>query len=116
MSFMSVPVSQNVIGHEPMRVRILVVDDSAPARQGLRLLLENHPAWEICGEAMNGLEAIEQNRRLKPDLVVSDVSMPVMNGIDASLAILKRFPGVLILSYTSYLTDELIALARSAGI
>jgi NarL family two-component system response regulator LiaR len=65
---------------------------------------------------MNGLEAIEQNRLLKPDLVVIDVSMPVMNGIDASLAILKRFPGVLILLYTSYLSDELIAVARSAGI
>jgi DNA-binding NarL/FixJ family response regulator len=116
MGCMSVPVCQKDIGHEPMRVRILVVDDSAPVRQGLRLLLENHPAWEICGEAMNGLEAIEQNRLLKPDLVVIDVSMPVMNGIDASPAILKRFPGVLILLYTSYLTDELIAVARGAGI
>jgi DNA-binding NarL/FixJ family response regulator len=109
-------VCQKDIGHEPMRVRILVVDDRAPVRQGLRLLLRNHPAWEICGEAMNGLQAIEQNRLLKPDLVVIDVAMPVMNGSDASLAILKCFPGVLILLYTSYLTDELIAVARSTGI
>jgi DNA-binding NarL/FixJ family response regulator len=109
-------VRREDIGHVSMSIRILVVDDSAPVRDGLRLLLENHPDWEVCGEAVNGLEAIEKHRMLSPDLMVIDVSMPMMNGLDASLVILKRFPGVLILLYTSYLTDQLIEFAHKAGI
>ena len=101
---------------EPMSVRILIVDDNARVREGLRLLLESHKDWEVCGEAVNGLEAIEQHRLLGPDLTIIDVSMPVMNGLDASLTILKSCPDVLILLYTSFLTDQLIEVAQKAGI
>ena len=104
------------VRYEPMSVRILVVDDHAPIRDCLRLLLENHPNWEVCGEAANGIEAIEQYRQLKPDLLVVDVSMPLMNGFDASLEILKLSPAILILLYTSYLTAQLVEEAHRAGI
>lgn len=108
--------SETEIGYRAMSVRILVVDDSAEIRDGLRRLLEDHRDWEVCGEAGNGIEGIEKYRQLKPDLVIVDVSMPVMNGLDASLEILKLSPGIPILLYTSYLTNQLIEVAHKAGI
>lgn len=101
---------------KPMTVRILVVDDNTRVRAGLRLILQNHADWEICGEAADGIEAIEKYRRLRPDLLVIDVSMPQMNGLDAALEILKLFPQPLILLYTSFLTSQLIDVAHKAGI
>lgn len=99
-----------------MSVRILIVDDNAPIRAALRLVLESHVDWEVCGEAVNGIEAIERYRQLGPDLMIVDVSMPEMNGLDASLEILKFSPKILILLYTSYLTPQLIEIAHKAGI
>jgi two-component system response regulator NreC len=104
------------IPYQPMSIRILVVDDNTAIRNGLRLLLENHPDWEVCGEAANGIEAIEKYRQLRPDLLVVDVSMPVMNGFDASREILKLAPQILILLYTSYLTAQLVKEAHREGI
>jgi len=108
--------SEKEIHGQLMRVRILIVDDNAPVREGLRRLLEDHDDWEVCGEATNGLEAIEKYRVLRPDLLIVDVSMPVMNGLDASNEILKLCPDILILLYTSYLTLQLIEDAHKAGI
>jgi two-component system, NarL family, response regulator len=99
---------------DPMSVRILVVDDNAAIRDRLRVLLEEHADWEICGEAADGIEAIEKYQQLRPDLLVVDVSMPRMNGFDASLEILKLSPKMLILLYTSYLTAQLIEDAHKA--
>jgi DNA-binding NarL/FixJ family response regulator len=99
-----------------MAVRILVVDDNATVREGIRLLLQNHADWEVCGEAADGIEAIEKYRQLRPDLLVVDVSMPQMNGLDASREILKLSPKILILLYTSYLTAQLVDVAHNAGI
>lgn len=70
---------------------ILIVDDNAAVRRSLRRVLESHPQWEVCGEAANGCEAITKAQELQPDLIVLDLSMPVMNarrregnqGIDA---------------------------------
>ena len=101
---------------EPMSVRILVVDDHPMIRRDLRLLLEGHEDWQVCGEAVDGIDAIEKHRLLRPNLVVMDVSMPAMNGLDASLDILKETPSILILLCTSYLTHELIEEAHNAGI
>jgi DNA-binding NarL/FixJ family response regulator len=108
--------SEKEIRGQLMRVRILIADDNAPVREGLRRLLEDHDDWEVCGEATNGLEAIEKYRVLRPDLLIVDVSMPVMNGLDASNEILKLCPDILILLYTSYLTRQLIEDAHKAGI
>ena len=109
-------VSNSEIRGKPMNVRILVADDNARVRDGLRLLLQSHADWEVCGEATDGIEAIEKYRQLSPDLLVVDVSMPRMNGLDASLEILKLSPKILILLYTSYLTAQLIDVAHKAGI
>lgn len=106
----------NELPGEPMNVRILVVDDNATVREGLRLLLQEHVNWEVCGEAADGIEAIEKYRQLGPDLLVVDVSMPRMNGLDAAREILKLSPRILILLYTSYLTTQLIDVAHKAGI
>ena len=99
-----------------MNVRILIVDDNATVRDGLRLVLQEHAGWEVCGEAEDGIEAIKKYRQLRPDLLVVDVSMPRMNGLDAAREILKLSPKILILLYTSYLTDQLIEAAHKAGI
>jgi DNA-binding NarL/FixJ family response regulator len=109
-------MAQNAIRGELMSIRILVVDDQPMIRRDLRLLLEVHADWQVCGEAVDGIDAIEKHRSLKPRLVVMDVSMPAMNGLDASLDILKETPSILILLCTSYLTRELIEEAHNAGI
>jgi DNA-binding NarL/FixJ family response regulator len=109
-------IAQNAIRSELMSIRILVVDDQPMIRRDLRLLLEAHADWQVCGEAVDGIDAIEKHRLLKPRLVVMDVSMPAMNGLDASLDILKETPSILILLCTSYLTRELIEEAHNAGI
>ena len=99
-----------------MNVRILVVDDNAKVRDGIRILLQEHANWEVCGEAADGLEAIEKYRQLRPDLLIVDVSMPRMNGLDASREILRLSPEIRILLYTSFLTSQLIDAAHNAGI
>lgn len=114
--FTSVGERQTGVEAMSLSVRILIVDDNAPIRAGLRLMLESHVDWEVCGEAVNGIEAIEKYNQLGPDLMIVDVSMPVMSGLDASLEILKFSPKVLILLYTSYLTSQLIEVADKAGI
>ena len=67
-----------------MSTRILIVDDHEIVRSGLRRLVERESGWEVCGEAGNGKEAIEKALVLNPDLVLMDISMPVMNGIEAT--------------------------------
>jgi DNA-binding NarL/FixJ family response regulator len=107
---------KRAIRGELMSIRILVVDDNPTVRDGLRHLLENHAGWEVCGEAGDGIEAIEKYRQLRPDLLVVDISMPRMNGLDASLELLKLSPKILIMLCTSYLTAQLIEQAHQAGI
>jgi DNA-binding NarL/FixJ family response regulator len=74
-------------------VRILIVDDHEIVRQGMRSLFARRSNWEICGEAVDGLDAIDKARQLKPDVVLLDVSMPRLNGLDAARAIHKEVPG-----------------------
>jgi len=97
-------------------IRILIVDDSAIFREGLRAMLEAHTDWEVCGEAMNGVEGVQKNRLLKPHLIIMDLSMPQMSGIEAAAEILKEFPKVPILLLTLYLTPQLTQEARKVGI
>jgi NarL family two-component system response regulator LiaR len=97
-------------------IRILIVDDSAIFREGLRAMLEAHTDWEVCGEAMDGVEGVQKNRLLKPHLIIMDLSMPRMSGMDAAIEILKEFPKVPILLLTLYLTPQLTQEARKVGI
>jgi DNA-binding NarL/FixJ family response regulator len=71
-------------------VRILVVDDYEPVRRSIQTLLGSHKEWCVCGEAADGIQAVEQAKSLRPDVVIMDVSMPNMNGLDAARIILRE--------------------------
>lgn len=96
-------------------LRILIVDDHELIRDGLRSRLEAHDAWEVCGEAVNGREAIELARMLQPNVVVLDVSMPDLNGIEAARRIRKECPGAEILILTMQQSEGLVRDALAAG-
>jgi DNA-binding NarL/FixJ family response regulator len=98
-----------------MSLRILVVDDHAVVRRGVRSLLDSHEGWEVCGEATTGRDAVEQSRRLRPDVVVMDVSLPELNGLDATRQILKDLPDTEVLVLTMHHSEELARDALRAG-
>jgi DNA-binding NarL/FixJ family response regulator len=96
-------------------LRVLIVDDHAVVRRGVRSLLESHEGWEVCGEATTGRDAIEQNRHLRPDVVVMDLSLPELNGLDATRQIVKDTPGVEVLVLTMHHSEELARDVLKAG-
>lgn len=98
-----------------MKRRILIVEDHSLLRQGLRSLVSTLPDFEVVGEARDGKEAIRQCVALTPDLVMMDLSMPGMNGIEATAQIKRRLPQVRILALTAYKTDEYVREALRAG-
>ena len=75
-------------------VRILIADDHELVREGLRALLASRPAWEVCGEAADGVEAIEKAAELQPDIVLLDVSMPRLSGLEAAAHIHRQSPAI----------------------
>jgi DNA-binding NarL/FixJ family response regulator len=85
--------------------RILIADDHPEARRGARELLEAHEGWEVCGEAENGLQAIEKAAALKPDVVVIDLSMPKMSGIQVARLIHSNAPQLPLLLFSLYAGD-----------
>jgi DNA-binding NarL/FixJ family response regulator len=99
-----------------MTTRILVVDDMQVIRRSLRLYLEQEADLEVCGEAENGRSAIDRVQELRPDVVVIDLSMPVMNGLDAARAIKAIAPATHILMFTLHTYPQLMDEARKAGI
>jgi DNA-binding NarL/FixJ family response regulator len=98
-----------------MTIRILLVDDHPIVRQGLRALLEGRPGWEVIGEASDGLEAVDQATRLQPDVMVLDVTMPRMNGLEACRVIRKKKPGLEILFVTQHDSPQMMREALDAG-
>ena len=94
----------------------MIVDDSPLVRQRLRDLLQQHPDWEVCGEAANGQDAITRAAELSPDVIVLDFLMPGMNGMQAAREIGKLIPDVPILMFTTYLSRQLVEEARNVGI
>ena len=95
--------------------RILLVDDHEVVRVGLKTLLERHPEYEVVGEAASAREAIEKTASLLPDVVVMDIRLPGVSGIDACDEIVKRFPDTRVLMLTSYAEDEMLFSAIRAG-
>lgn len=89
-------------------VSILVADDHAVVRRGLRALLETQPTWKVVGEASNGRDAIEKAEKLRPDVAIIDIAMPELNGLDAATHILKATPHTRILILTMHADEELI--------
>jgi DNA-binding NarL/FixJ family response regulator len=96
-------------------LRLLVVDDHAVVRRGVRALLESQPGWEICGEAADGQEAIRKAAELKPDIVVLDISLPGLNGLEATSRILKESPESEVLILTMHHSEELAEQVIKAG-
>lgn len=97
-------------------MRILIADDVSTARVSMRRLLESRSGWQVCGEAVNGLEAIEQTERLAPDLVILDLLMPLMNGFQAAREIsrINPHPPMLLITFQA-LSQSHLEAARSAG-
>jgi DNA-binding NarL/FixJ family response regulator len=97
------------------KLEILIADDHVFVRKGLRATLEAQEGWHVCGEADNGRKAVELTQKLSPDLVVMDISMPVLNGLDATGQILKNRSSTEVLILTMHESEPLIAGVMEAG-
>lgn len=96
--------------------RILIVDDNPAVRRGLRDLIEHTRDWDVCGEAVNGREAIERARELRPDVLLLDLVMPGMNGFDTARELAKFEPDLPILLCTVQLSTSVVREAEKMGI
>ena len=96
-------------------VRILVADDHEVVRRGVRSLLNSRTDWEVCGEAADGKEAVEKAKELKPDVIVMDISMPRLNGLEATRVIRKEVPQSEILIFSQHAAAEMRPVALQAG-
>lgn len=96
-------------------LRILIADDHEVARRGIRAMLESHPGWEVCGEAKDGREAVELAVRMNPDLILLDIGMPNLNGLEAARQILAVSPDVAILILTMHDSDQVVREVLRAG-
>src|SRR5579864_6455867 len=96
--------------------RILLADDHPIFRLGVCSLLESHQGWEICGQVADGRDAVEKCRLLKPDLLILDICMPELNGLDAARQILKHNPDQAILVLTAVDSEQVIRECLEVGI
>lgn len=98
-----------------MSLRILIADDHPVVRAGLRTLLESKEGWEVCAEAANGREAVEIAGKIKPDVAILDIAMPLRNGIEATRQMKKIVPGTEILILTMHDSESVIQEVLAAG-
>jgi len=103
------------MSEEPTAIRILVVDDHPVVRAGVAGLVEDQPDMKIVGQASNGREAIQRFRDLHPDVVLMDLQMPDMNGLDAMIAIRNEAPEARVIVLTTYVGDAQVVRAIKAG-
>lgn len=95
--------------------RILIADDHEIVRHGIRTLIAEHPGWEVCGEAVDGRDAIEKARALRPDLALLDVGMPNLNGLDAARQILAFAPRTRVLILTMHESEQVVREVLEVG-
>ncbi|HJZ46748.1 MAG TPA: response regulator transcription factor, partial [Roseiflexaceae bacterium] len=96
-------------------IRVLIVEDQTLMRQGLRTILDLNDGFSVVGEAEHGQEAVERALALQPDVVLMDVQMPVMNGVDATAAITQALPATKVIILTTFDYDEYVFDAMKAG-
>jgi DNA-binding NarL/FixJ family response regulator len=95
---------------------VLIVDDNLSIRRGLCTLFQREEDFDVCGDAENGREAIDKAQKLHPDLILLDLSMPVMNGLDAARVLKRVMPEVPLLMYSAFCDSFTEGEARSAGV
>ena len=98
-----------------MLIRILLVDDHQIVRKGLRVILEQEPSFQVVGEAADGIEAVDLATRLEPDVVLMDISLPSLNGIDATRRILAACPTARVVALTAHAMHDMISGTFRAG-
>lgn len=98
-----------------MAIKILIADDHEIVRQGIRRVLEAKPEWNICGEAANGQEAVRMAQEFTPDVIIMDVTMPVMSGFEAADEISRLPIGSRVLFFTMHDSGSMVGSARRSG-
>ena len=96
-------------------IKVLVADDHTILRQGIKALLDNQAGIEVIGEAKDGREALALVERLLPDVILMDIGMPGLNGLEATRRIKKKFPGIKVLVLTMYTNEEYVFQILNAG-
>ena len=97
-------------------VRILIADDQELILKVLRVLIERHADWQVCGEAKDGREAVVKAMQLKPDVIILDLAMPIMDGVRAAREISRAMPALPILMHTMHSSETLALEAKKAGV
>jgi DNA-binding NarL/FixJ family response regulator len=102
--------------HIERRLRVLIADDYPAIRKAVRFILEQHPQFEVCGEAEDGAKAIQEAKKLRPDVVVLNVSMPVLDGFEAAREIKVTLPATAIVILSANADDRYIEEAKMIGV
>jgi DNA-binding NarL/FixJ family response regulator len=110
------PSGPNAIGRTMKTLRILIADDHVIVRRGLKSLIETRPEWKVCDEAQSGREAVAKAEERKPDIVILDISMPELNGLEAARRIRKVSPNSEILILSVHYSDQLIKEILDVGV
>jgi DNA-binding NarL/FixJ family response regulator len=98
-----------------MHLKILIADDHEIVREGVRALLQHREEWQVCGEAANGRDAVSEAGKLEPDIIVMDIGMPDMNGLEATRQIKRILPKCEVLIFTANETEEIVRSVFKAG-
>src|ERR1700692_1105155 len=96
-------------------LRILVADDHEVVREGMRALIEHEPGWQVCGTAANGQEAVDTAKKLKPEVVVLDMTMPELDGLEALRQIKRSSPNTEVVIFSAHHSEEVIEQVFEAG-